>query len=486
MLRRNNPIFRLSCREDFEEEAFEGGRSEEQTSGGNEEKGASGSDLDGKDSEDTGESHGEGSSAGEDTRGGARGASFSPQPPRDPSPERRSTTQVRAVGTSAPSLTRGDVEELLLDQRILFEMRLRTVKLEIQQHVTSEFTSLREFLATLVARVGPRQRTASRVLYQKLSLHNFNQRSSLLIIPLSDITYMEDPRSHACTSRTSQLTQEICKMQEPQSPRMTSRTTMKRRTVPMRPMAMVRAMASDSASSSTFKKIKIQRDDTTFDAYVIGKEDAPGLVVLQEWWGVDFEIKNHAQKISQFEPGYKALIPDLYRGKVGLDVAEAQHLMDGLDWQGAVKDIQASVNWLKANGSKKVGVTGYCMGGALAIASSVLVPGVDAVVAFYGVPSPELADPLHAKAPVQAHFGELDNIVGFSDVKTGKALEEKLKASGVPHEVHIYPGASHAFMNKSPEGVQRRKNMGLTDEDDVAVELAWTHFRNWMNRFLSP
>lgn len=48
----------------------------------------------------------------------------------------------------------------------------------------------------------------------------------------------------------------------------------------------------------------------TFDAYVIGKEDAPGIVVLQEWWGVDYEIKNHAQKISQFEPGYKALIPE--------------------------------------------------------------------------------------------------------------------------------------------------------------------------------
>lgn len=48
----------------------------------------------------------------------------------------------------------------------------------------------------------------------------------------------------------------------------------------------------------------------TFDAYVIGKEDAPGIVVLQEWWGVDFEIKNHAQKISQFDSGYKALIPE--------------------------------------------------------------------------------------------------------------------------------------------------------------------------------
>ncbi|XP_011100307.1 uncharacterized protein LOC105178517 [Sesamum indicum] len=247
----------------------------------------------------------------------------------------------------------------------------------------------------------------------------------------------------------------------------------------------VRAMATDSAASSPFKKVQIQRENTTFDAYVIGKDNAPGIVVLQEWWGVDFEIKNHAQKISQFDSGYKALIPDLYRGKVGLDVAEAQHLMDGLDWQGAVKDIEASVNWLKTNGSQKVGVTGYCMGGALAIASSVLVPGVDAVVAFYGVPSPELADPVNAKSPVQAHFGELDSFVGFSDPKTGKALEEKLKASGVPHEVYIYPGVAHAFMNSSPEGIQRRKNMGMNDEDAATVELAWTRFRSWMTRFLS-
>lgn len=57
------------------------------------------------------------------------------------------------------------------------------------------------------------------------------------------------------------------------------------------------------------------------------------------------------------------------------------------------------------------------MGGALTIASSVLVPGVDAGVAFYGVPPPELADPTNVKAPVQAHFGELDNFVGFSDIK---------------------------------------------------------------------
>ncbi|KAL5573378.1 hypothetical protein UlMin_022975 [Ulmus minor] len=247
----------------------------------------------------------------------------------------------------------------------------------------------------------------------------------------------------------------------------------------------VRSMADSTASSSPFKKIQIQRDDTTFDAYVVGKDDAPGIVVVQEWWGVDYEVKNHAVKISQLVPGFKALIPDLYRGKVCLDVAEAQHSMEGLDWQGAVKDIGASVNWLKANGSKKVGVTGFCMGGALSIASSVLVPGVDAVVAFYGIPSSELADPAQAKAPIQAHFGELDSFVGFSDVTAAKALEEKLKAAGVPHEVHIYPGNAHAFMNRSPEGVKRRKGMGMPDEDDAAVELAWSRFQSWMTNYLS-
>ncbi|GFY97546.1 alpha/beta-Hydrolases superfamily protein [Actinidia rufa] len=133
---------------------------------------------------------------------------------------------------------------------------------------------------------------------------------------------------------------------------------------------------------------------------------------------------------------------------------------------------------------------GWCYwilhGGALSIASSVLVPEVDAVVAFYGVPSSELADPAHVKAPVQAHFGELDSFVGFSDVTAAKALEEKLKASGVPHEVHIYPGNAHAFMNTSPDGVKRRKGMGLDDEDEAAAELAWSRFRSWMSRYLSP
>ncbi|CAA0815425.1 alpha/beta-Hydrolases superfamily protein [Striga hermonthica] len=125
------------------------------------------------------------------------------------------------------------------------------------------------------------------------------------------------------------------------------------------------------------------------------------------------------------------------------------------------------------------------MGGALAIASSVLVPGIDAVVSFYGVPSRELADVTKAEAPVQAHFGQLDTFVGFSDVETAKNLQYELRRT-VEHEVFIYKGVGHAFMNRSPEGIERRKRMGINDENaEAASELAWLRFRAWMAYVLS-
>lgn len=70
--------------------------------------------------------------------------------------------------------------------------------------------------------------------------------------------------------------------------------------------------------------------------------------------------------------------------------------------------------------------------------------------------------------------------------QAAKSLEEKLKSSGTPYEVHIYPGSGHAFMNTSADAVKRRKEMGLLDENKEAVELAWSRFSSWMNRHLSP
>ena len=71
--------------------------------------------------------------------------------------------------------------------------------------------------------------------------------------------------------------------------------------------------------------------------------------------------------------------------------------------------------------------------------------------------------------------------------QAAKALDKKkLKASGVPYEVKIYQANAHAFMNRSPEGMKRRKGMGMADDEEASTELAWSRFRSWISRYLSP
>eukprot|EP00271_Cylindrocystis_brebissonii_P015891 TRINITY_DN38954_c0_g1_i1.p1 TRINITY_DN38954_c0_g1~~TRINITY_DN38954_c0_g1_i1.p1 ORF type:complete len:237 (+),score=41.04 TRINITY_DN38954_c0_g1_i1:227-937(+) len=234
------------------------------------------------------------------------------------------------------------------------------------------------------------------------------------------------------------------------------------------------------------EKIQITRNGdepkVTFDAYLAGPKGAPGVVVIQEWWGVDPEIKLHAEFLAS--KGYRVLIPDLYRGKWTLDAAEAHHLMEGLDWPGAVKDIGAAAKWLKADGSAKVGATGFCMGGALTIASSVLVDDISAGCPFYGIPPLGLADPAKTTVPIQGHFGELDAHTGFSDLASAKALEKTLAATGVASEIHIYPGQGHAFMNASADGIKRKEAQGLPAHDQATVDLAWSRTLAWFEKYL--
>src|SRR5947208_5861623 len=112
---------------------------------------------------------------------------------------------------------------------------------------------------------------------------------------------------------------------------------------------------------------------------------APGMVVIQEWWGLNEQIKGVAEKLAK--AGYRALVADLYRGKVALEANEAKHLMEGLNFGDAAgQDIRGAVQYLKASGSAKAGVTGFCMGGALTVLSAVNVPEMDAAVIWYGYP----------------------------------------------------------------------------------------------------
>ena len=118
---------------------------------------------------------------------------------------------------------------------------------------------------------------------------------------------------------------------------------------------------------------------------------APGMVVIQEWWGLNDQIKGVADKLAA--AGYRALVPDLYRGKVALEANEANHLMTNLNFgDAASQDVRGAVQHLKASGSNKVGVTGFCMGGALTLLSAVNVPESDAAVAWYGFPPFEYID----------------------------------------------------------------------------------------------
>jgi carboxymethylenebutenolidase len=167
-----------------------------------------------------------------------------------------------------------------------------------------------------------------------------------------------------------------------------------------------------------------------------------GVIVLQEWWGLVPHIKDVAERFAAL--GFVALAPDLYHGKSTMDAAEATHLMKGLDWGRATQEIAGAVTYLRqAEGCHRVGVVGFCMGGALAIISATL-PGVDAYAAFYGFPPAGAVDLDKIKVPGLILFGESETYFSIPDAK---AMAEKQRSRGIATEVVIYEGAGHAFFN---------------------------------------
>ena len=168
-------------------------------------------------------------------------------------------------------------------------------------------------------------------------------------------------------------------------------------------------------------------------------------------------------------------MPDLYRGKLGLDAKEAEHLMTNLNFGDAAgQDIRGAVQHLKAS-SKKVGVTGFCMGGALTLLSAVFVPEADAAVAWYGFPPLDYIDASKIKAPLMGHFAIHD---AFFPITGVDALEEKLKAAGVRYAFHRYE-AQHAFANEN------NVNPGMPLKyDPTAADTAWTRTMEFFDRHL--
>lgn len=174
-----------------------------------------------------------------------------------------------------------------------------------------------------------------------------------------------------------------------------------------------------------------------------GKAGDPGVVLFEEWWGVTDHVKETADRLAT--AGFNVLVPDLYRGQVADTREQAGHLMQGLDFADAVaQDARGAAAYLRKQGAQRVGVTGFCMGGALAMLAAMRDPeDFDSAVIFYGYPPPEAGDPATISMPLMGHWASQDE---FFDIARVDALESALKSRGTPHEFHRYD-AKHAFLN---------------------------------------
>lgn len=205
-------------------------------------------------------------------------------------------------------------------------------------------------------------------------------------------------------------------------------------------------------------------------------EGAPAVVVIQEWWGLNDQIRGVADRFA--DAGYIALVPDLYRGKSAVEAKEAEHLMTGLNFgEAASQDVRGAVQYLKARAGK-VGVTGFCMGGALTLLSLGASPEIDAAVVWYGFPPIEYIDPAKIKVPVQGHWATQDD---FFAIETVELLESRLRGAGVNVDFHRYL-ARHAFANETAVGPHR---LPATQFDAVWAQRAWDRTFTFFGRHLS-
>jgi carboxymethylenebutenolidase len=174
----------------------------------------------------------------------------------------------------------------------------------------------------------------------------------------------------------------------------------------------------------------------------------PGVLVIQEWWGLDADLKKMADKLAA--AGFVALAPDLYHGQVAghTEMDKAAQLMNTMPADRAGRDMSGAVDYLAGRPDVKgkgIGVVGFCMGGMLSFIIAANRPDkVEAVVAFYGFPQgPAEPDWSKLQAAVMGHMAEKDD---FFSPPAAKALEAKLQGMGKKVNFTIHPGTGHAFM----------------------------------------
>jgi carboxymethylenebutenolidase len=185
----------------------------------------------------------------------------------------------------------------------------------------------------------------------------------------------------------------------------------------------------------------------------------PGVLVIQEWWGLVRHIKNVCDRFAA--EGFTALAPDLYHGQSATEPNEAGKLMMALNIAQAEKDLRGAAAYLAAQSStKKIGAVGFCMGGQLALFAATLNPTIGATVNFYGIHPNVTPDYTKLAGPVLGLYAERD---GFVTPQVARDVDAAIRKAGKASEIHIYPNVDHAFFNDERPDVY----------DKAAAEDAW-------------
>ncbi|MSQ40643.1 MAG: dienelactone hydrolase family protein [Dehalococcoidia bacterium] len=184
-------------------------------------------------------------------------------------------------------------------------------------------------------------------------------------------------------------------------------------------------------------------------AHPTGPGRHPSVVVIQEWYGVDAHIKDVAERFARL--GFAVIAPDLYHGQVATEPDEARKLAMALQFDQAAKEIDAAASWLLAQPyarGPKFAIVGYCMGGGLALSTSMRNRNVGAAGVYYGgLPNPpeRLQE---VQAPVLAFYGS-------DERQRAEQLQRLLHQYQKQCELHIYEGAHHGFFNDTSAGYNR-------------------------------
>ena len=196
--------------------------------------------------------------------------------------------------------------------------------------------------------------------------------------------------------------------------------------------------------------VSFKSNGSTASGYLVkpSSGSGPGVLVIQEWWGLDSGIKEMAERLGK--AGFVALAPDLYHGQLAAhdEMDKAAHLMQSMPPDRAGRDMSGAIDYLASHSavtSESIGVVGFCMGGMLSFIIAANRPDkVSAVVPFYGFPSgPFEPDWSRMTATISGHMAENDNHFAPD---AARALEAKLRGMGKKVTLKVHPGTGHAFM----------------------------------------